>query len=117
MNFASNLLSANDLQIASVVPNLRSAILLLASIGIAIVAVLIVLRQNSDVGFKLRGWIRQIRMQYGSFKVEARLNQVVCRICRKGTGVYDPIYMTHHGEPFVEGTCTCCGAYVRARLQ
>ena len=117
MNYSSTLLSSTELQLAAVVPNLRSAILLLASIGIGVVALLIVLRQNNGTGFRLRAWFRSLRVQFGGFKVEARLNQVVCGVCRKGTGVYDPIYMTHHGEPFIEGTCTCCGAYVRARLQ
>lgn len=117
MNYASSFLSSSDLQIASAVPTLRSAILLLASVGVAIVALLIVLRQNSGIGFRLRAYWRQFQNLFSNFKVEARLNEVVCGVCRRGTGVYDPIYMTYQGQPFIEGTCNCCGAYVRARLQ
>jgi hypothetical protein len=47
---------------------------------------------------------------------EARLEKIICHHCNKGMGVYDPIYLTYKGESYIEGICSCCGSFVRARL-
>jgi hypothetical protein len=52
-----------------------------------------------------------------SGKREARLERVVCFHCNKGMGILDPIYVTYHGESYIEGVCNCCGKFVRARLR
>jgi hypothetical protein len=50
-------------------------------------------------------------------KREARLERVICYNCNKGMGILDPVYVTYHGESYIEGVCNCCGKFVRARLR
>ncbi len=50
-------------------------------------------------------------------KREARLERVICYNCNKGMGILDPVYVTYHGESYIEGMCNCCGKFVRARLR
>ncbi len=88
----------------------------MATAATILLAALTVLRHAPDLGFRIRGFFRMVRLQFTGVKFEARLNEVACGVCRKGTGVYDPIQVNYKGIPHIEGTCNCCGAYVRARL-
>ena len=117
MNHISTFLHASEVQLATAIPAIRSSILLLASAAIGVVATIIVIKRFPDFGFRVRGFIRSIRMQITSPRFQAPLTDVACQICRRGTAVFDPIYIDYKGHPHIEGNCNCCGAYIRVRLQ
>lgn len=111
----STLGSINDLQIqlAVVSPEIKSALVAFSICAAAGLILYLVLRSNA--GF-VHNLLQQLNPRNNNRK-EARLNKVVCYICNKGTGIYDPIYKTYNGEPHVEGICNCCGTYIRASLR
>lgn len=117
MNFTSTFLQASEIHLAAMLPGLRSTILVLALLAMSILAVTVTMRYFPEVGFKVRGYFRKILFFFKQYHHEARLNSVVCSTCRKGKGILDPIYVSYKGIPHIEGTCNCCGTYVRSRLQ
>lgn len=117
MNHISTFLQASDFQLASAIPAIRSTILLLATSAIGIVAAIIVMRRFPDVGFRIRGFFRSVRLQFSSYKLKAPLTEVACQICRRGNAIFDPIYVDYKGHPHIEGNCNSCGAYIRVRMQ
>ncbi len=117
MNSISTFLQASDLQLASAIPAIRSSILLLATTAIGVVAAIIVMQRFPDFGFRLRGFVRAIRRQFSPHRFTAPLSEVACQVCRRGTALFDPVYVDYKGHPHIEGNCNSCGAYIRVRLQ
>lgn len=72
-------------------------------------------RRDSQNVFENTGnWFRSL-MTPGNR--EAMLNEVICETCKKGRGLLNPVYFTRNGESFVEGSCNCCGTFLRVRLR
>ena len=80
-----------------------------------LVAYLVLVRFPMVLHHLLQG-VRNLVASITGHRREARLNKIVCYHCNKGMGLYNPIYLTVHGEPHIEGTCSLCGGFVRVRL-
>ncbi len=116
MNYISNFLQSSDLQLVYAVPSIRSTILLLATFAAFMVSAVIVVQRFPNLGFRLRGFVRAILRHFFSHRFTAPLTEVACRICQRGTALFDPVYVDYKGHPHIEGNCNSCGAYIRVRL-
>lgn len=85
---------------------------------LGLIAVVLLFAYSRNPQFFARLWSQLMFFIFPrSHRHEARLERVICHSCNQGTGVYDPVYVTYAGENYIEGICSCCGNFVRARLR
>ena len=115
----STLLSIADKQInLAMIPSELKNVIFIASVvaSLGLIAFLVSRRFPAIVEF-LRESRQHLANLISGERREARLHKVICHHCQKGMGVYNPIYRTMDGISYIEGTCSNCGTYIRARLR
>jgi hypothetical protein len=118
MQYATTLpVSDQKINLAMIPAELQNVIFafsLLASAGL----VMFLLARRFPVVSRFLSDLRlQIKSILNPQRREARLHKVICHHCRKGMGVYNPIYRTYEGISYIEGPCSTCGTYIKARLR
>lgn len=112
------LVPSDDLiiQASALPPSLRAAIFTFSVLGVVALSLFLLYRRYPEVFKSVLLRLQQLIFPSG-FRREAQLERVICVSCKKGMSLYDPVYVTYRGESFIEGTCSCCGSFVRARLR
>jgi hypothetical protein len=118
MHYSTSLPVSNDkINLAMIPAELQTLIFALSILASAGLVLFLLARRFPVVSAALSDIRHHIKSLFNAQRREARLHKVICYHCRKGMGVYNPIYRTYEGISYIEGTCSSCGTYIKARLR
>jgi hypothetical protein len=118
MHYSSTLpVSDQKINLAMIPAELQNVIFAMSILASAGLILFLLARRFPVIGETMAIFRKSIKAVLNPQQREARLSKVICHHCRKGMGIYNPVYKTVEGISYIEGPCSSCGTHIKARLR